>query len=158
MKRNIGIVILVIIGILTLTAVTANYNRSRERSKTLACLASMKKIRSAGAEFSAVNKTGGAYNLNLNKDLVEKGFMNSNPQCPSAGTYRIAITAGSGKNNINVFCSTHGEINDISEPGLYEKATDKLRNFFVGDEGVDYISWALVAVVIWIVYICCFRR
>jgi len=87
-------IVIAIIGILAAIAVP-NFNRARAQAKKKSCVANMKTIEGAVELYQMENGTVSTLNPS---DLSTKGYLKSEPKCPSdpGPSYGITMSTGAG--------------------------------------------------------------
>ena len=110
-------VVVVILGILVAIAVPL-YNAQTEKAKTTTCQANQRIIESAIVQWSMDpdNENTAIPDLDLDKlldDLVAAGYLQSKPECPSNGEYKIdKIEQDDGSVTWSVTCTEEDDHNE----------------------------------------------
>ncbi len=81
-------IVVAIIGLLAAIAIP-NFVRARTASQTNACIANLKQIEGAKANFALENKKTSAYTPTAADLYGANAYITRTPECPGGGTYTI---------------------------------------------------------------------
>jgi competence protein ComGC len=104
-------IVVLIIGILIAIALP-NFLRARENARLRACVANMKQIQAAIEQWAMEEKKASDTAISefpSAAQLVSKGYLKTEPKCPSGGTYDYT---GSNLTDYDINCSVHKKLSD----------------------------------------------
>lgn len=119
-------IVIAIIGILAAIAVP-NFNRARAQAKKKSCVANMKTIEGAVELYQMENGTVSSLSPS---DLSTKGYLKTEPKCPSdpGPSYGISIGAGGGGAGAAVMTDVECKASNFAHGKLsLQETTDKTK-------------------------------
>lgn len=105
-------IVVLIIGILVAIALP-NFLKARENSQTKACATNMKQIQGAIEQWAMEKKMPSSTSTDdfpSPKQLVDEGYLRTEPKCPAGGDYDFT---GTNLSDYDINCSVHNDLTNL---------------------------------------------